>query len=404
MDYNQNEQTEALSGASDSTEKAEVSQVASDGAADNTVSESGYGADAEAAANAGQQASDTAGQSFVSDKTRAYKTDCLKLGFFLTVILLLRIIAQGLSPAAGRLIYSVTSDIDAVYALSLLYSALFLQILPSFIGAAMLKYSLKNMAGGFHVPKNSKKAFADFPAVYGAGMTINLITMGVILLITGGGDINDSVNSLGLAPPSILSSFTLFVMLVVIAPLFEEFIFRGAVMNLLKPYGSGIAVFVSAFCFGIFHGNFQQFFYAFALGILLGYISYATDSMFCNTMLHAMFNSISGVIMIFASTEAVQKKSMDQNAVLNDGEQLILTFYAIFMIIVLLTAIIGFIAMIKKLTKIKRYKLPKVWGEASNGRKTAILIFTLPVLLSILLMIDVMGTNYISGFITNLVS
>lgn len=403
MDYNQNEQTEALSGASDSTEKAEVSQAAFDGAADNTVSESGYGADAEAA-NAGQQSSDTAGAAFVSDKTRAYKTDCLKLGFFLTVILLLRIIAQGLSPAAGRLIYSVTSDIDAVYALSLLYSALFLQILPSFIGAAMLKYSLKNMAGGFHVPKNSKKAFADFPAVYGAGMTVNLITMGVILLITGGGDINDSVNSLGLAPPSILSSFTLFVMLVVIAPLFEEFIFRGAVMNLLKPYGSGIAVFVSAFCFGIFHGNFQQFFYAFALGILLGYISYATDSMFCNTMLHAMFNSISGIIMIFASTEAVRKKSMDQNAVLNDGEQLILSFYAIFMIIVLLTAIIGFIAMIKKLTKIKRYKLPKVWGEASNGRKTAILIFTLPVLLSILLMIDVMGANYISGFITNLVS
>lgn len=399
MDYNQNEQTEALSGASDSTEKAEVSH-----AADNTVSESGYGADGEVSANDEPRASDTAGAACVSDKTMAYKTDCLKLGFFLTVILLLRIIAQGLSPAAGRLIYSVTSDIDAVYALSLLYSALFLQILPSFIGAAMLKYSLKNMAGGFHVPKNSKKAFADFPAVYGAGMTINLITMGVILLITGGGDINDSVNSLGLAPPSILSSLTLFVMLVVIAPLFEEFIFRGAVMNLLKPYGSGIAVFVSAFCFGIFHGNFQQFFYAFALGILLGYISYATDSMFCNTVLHAMFNSISGVIMIFASTEAVRKKSMDQNAVLNDGEQLILTFYAIFMIIVLLTAIIGFIAMIKKLTKIKRYKLPKVWGEASNGRKTAILIFTLPVLLSILLMIDVMGTNYISGFITNLVS
>lgn len=79
-------------------------------------------------------------------------------------------------------------------------------------------------------------------------------------------------------------------------------------MNLLKPYGSGVAVFVSAFCFGIFHGNFQQFFYAFILGILLGYISYATNSMFCNTALHAMFNAISGIIMIFVSTEPVQKR------------------------------------------------------------------------------------------------
>ncbi|MBD5115194.1 MAG: CPBP family intramembrane metalloprotease [Ruminococcaceae bacterium] len=385
MDFNQNENTEALS-------QSNVTESTSE----NISQKSLYIADS------GSEA-DTRSLPQAPDMMRSYKTDCYKLGFYLTSLLLLRIVAQGFSPIASRVIYSLTSNLDVIYALNLLYSALFLQIIPSFLGALMLKYSLKNVAGGFHVPKNSKKAFANFPAIYGAGMTINLITMGIILLVTGGGDINDSINSLGLAPPSIVSSVTLFIMLVVIAPLFEEFVFRGAVMNLLKPYGSGIAVFVSAFCFGIFHGNFQQFFYAFALGILLGYISYATDSMFCNTMLHAMFNSISGIIMIFASTDAVRKKSMDPNAVLTDGEQLILSFYAIFMIIVLLTALIGFIAMIKKLTKIKRYKLPKMWGEVGNGRKMAILIFTLPVLLFILLMTDVMGENYIADLIAKAV-
>lgn len=330
-----------------------------------------------------------------------YKGDCLRLGFYLIALLLLRITAQGLSPAAGSIIGSLTSNVDAVYALSLLYSALFLQIIPSLLGAVMLRYSLKNMVGGFHVPKNAKKAFSHFPAIYGAGMTINLLTMGIAWLITGGNSGN-ALNGPDLMPPTVASSATVFIMLVVIAPVFEEFIFRGVVMNLLKPYGSGIAVFVSAFCFGIFHGNFSQFFYAFALGILLGYISYATDSMFCNTVLHAMFNAISGIIMFFMSTEAVQKKMNSESAVLTDGEQLVVTFYAIFMIIVLITAVIGFVSLIRKLLKIRKYRLPKVWDEVGNGKKMAVMILTLPVMLAVLLMVDVMGENYISEFISGL--
>ncbi len=353
---------------------------------------------------AGKETDSAGNRDSAPDMMKSYKSACLKFGFFLTVTLLMRIVAQGLAPAAVRLINSVTSSVDVKYALSLLYSALFLQVIPSFIAAAMLKYSLKNLAGGFHPPKNSKKAFANFPAVYGAGMTVNLITMALIQLVTHNGNINDSVNSLMLSPPSMTSAAVLFVMLVIVAPIFEEFIFRGAVMNLLKPYGSGIAVFVSAFCFAVFHGNFQQFFYAFALGILLGYISYATDSMFCNTVLHAMFNAVSGIIMIFATTEAVGKKTTDPSAVLSDGEQLVLSFYAIFMIAVIVTALIGFIAIIRKLIKIKKYRLPKVWSEIGNGKKLLILIFTVTVLLSIILMTDVMGEGYISDAISDRIS
>lgn len=353
---------------------------------------------------AGKETDSAGNRDSAPDMMKSYKSACLKFGFFLTVTLLMRIVAQGLAPAAVRLINSVTSSVDVKYALSLLYSALFLQVIPSFIAAAMLKYSLKNLAGGFNPPKNSKKAFANFPAVYGAGMTVNLITMALIQLVTHNGNINDSVNSLMLSPPSMTSAAVLFVMLVIVAPIFEEFIFRGAVMNLLKPYGSGIAVFVSAFCFAVFHGNFQQFFYAFALGILLGYISYATDSMFCNTVLHAMFNAVSGIIMIFATTEAVGKKTTDPSAVLSDGEQLVLSFYAIFMIAVIVTALIGFIAIIRKLIKIKKYRLPKVWSEIGNGKKLLILIFTVTVLLSIILMTDVMGEGYISDAISDRIS
>ena len=322
------------------------------------------------------------------DLMPSYKKDCLRLGFYLTLTLVIREVASGLSPLLVPLFESMSST--AAFAFSLVYSALCVQIIPSVLAVVMLRYSPKNLCGGFHAPKQSKKALANFPAMYGLGMTVNLITLFVMTLISRTTDIGDSMNSTGIEPPNFASSLVLFILLAVIAPVFEEFIFRGAVMELLKPYGSGLAVFVSAFCFGIFHGNFQQFFYAFALGICLGYIAYATGSLFCSTLLHAMFNSVSGVIMIFLSTEAVQIKSLDPEAELTDSQQLVVTFYAIFMIIVLLTALIGFIAMIGKLRKIKKYRLPKVWGEVGNGKKLGIMLMSISVIAAVLMMIDVM--------------
>lgn len=330
----------------------------------------------------------------------SYKKDCMRLGLFLTLTLLIREVAAGMGSLLVPLIEGASADV--AFAFSLLYSALFAQIIPSLLAVIMLRYSPKNLCGGFHAPKQSKRAFANFPALYGLGMTVNLLTMAVMLLVNSSSDIGDSINSTGITPPDFASSWLLFFLLTVIAPVFEEFIFRGAVMELLKPYGSGLAVFVSAFCFGIYHGNFQQFFYAFALGICLGYIAYATGSLFCSTVLHAMFNAVSGMILIFLSTDAVQAKVLDPAAELPDGQQLVVTLYAIFMIIVLLTALIGFIAMIGKLRRIKKYRLPKMWGQVSNVRKLTVMLRTVSVIIAVLLMMDVMVPQFLTHAVEQL--
>lgn len=332
----------------------------------------------------------------------SYKKDCMRLGFFLTLTLLIREVAAGMGPLLVPLVEGASADV--AFAFSLGYSALFAQIIPSLIAVIMLRYSPKNLCGGFHAPKQSKRAFANFPALYGLGMTVNLLTMAIMLLINSNSDIGDSINSTGITPPDFASSWLLFVLLAVIAPVFEEFIFRGAVMELLKPYGSGLAVFVSAFCFGIYHGNFQQFFYAFALGICLGYIAYATGSLFCSTVLHAMFNAVSGLILIFLSTDAVQSKVLDPYAELPDEQQLVVTFYAIFMIIVLLTALIGFIAMIGKIRHIKKYRLPKIWGQVSNARKLTVMLRTVSVIIAVLLMMDLMVPQFLTQAVERLVA
>ena len=57
------------------------------------------------------------------------------------------------------------------------------------------------------------------------------------------------------------------------APIMEEIVFRGFVLRQLEPYGKGFAIVMSAFAFGIFHGNIVQIPYAFLVGLVMGYVT-----------------------------------------------------------------------------------------------------------------------------------
>ena len=79
----------------------------------------------------------------------------------------------------------------------------------------------------------------------------------------------------------------------VIAPLAEETMFRKLLLDRLRPYGDKFAIFTSALCFGIFHGNLNQFFYAFVIGLVFGYVAARTGQIWQTVLLHAMINVIS---------------------------------------------------------------------------------------------------------------
>ena len=64
----------------------------------------------------------------------------------------------------------------------------------------------------------------------------------------------------------------IFIAVVIIAPITEEFLFRKLILTRVTKYGTTFAVLFSGMVFGAFHGNFYQFFYASAIGILLSYI------------------------------------------------------------------------------------------------------------------------------------
>ena len=91
----------------------------------------------------------------------------------------------------------------------------------------------------------------------------------------------------------ILSNSVLWVNIIVagiIGPIFEELLFRKLLIDNLAKYGEGLAITVSGFAFGLFHGNFTQFFYATMIGLLFGYIYVRTGRLRYTIILHMMIN------------------------------------------------------------------------------------------------------------------
>ena len=52
----------------------------------------------------------------------------------------------------------------------------------------------------------------------------------------------------------------------------------------------------SALMFGLFHGNLAQFFYAWFLGIVFGYVYYKTGNVIYTMLMHMTINFVGGVV------------------------------------------------------------------------------------------------------------
>lgn len=84
--------------------------------------------------------------------------------------------------------------------------------------------------------------------------------------------------------------------MVILAPVIEEYIFRKQLIDRMHIYGEKLAVVTSALMFGLFHGNLSQFFYAFALGLVFGYVYLKTGKLRYSIGLHMLINLLGSVV------------------------------------------------------------------------------------------------------------
>ena len=85
-------------------------------------------------------------------------------------------------------------------------------------------------------------------------------------------------------------TFSMFLYASVLAPVWEELLFRGFLLRALRPYGKRFAILGSALLFGLFHGNLLQAPYAILMGLLFGYVT-VEYSIGWSILLH-MFNNL----------------------------------------------------------------------------------------------------------------
>lgn len=82
-----------------------------------------------------------------------------------------------------------------------------------------------------------------------------------------------------------------FILLVIVASLTEELLFRGVILRgFLTHYKKLTAITVSAILFSLFHINIYQFFSAFILGLILGWVYAETRSLYLCFFIHSFHN------------------------------------------------------------------------------------------------------------------
>ena len=130
------------------------------------------------------------------------------------------------------------------------------------------------------------------------------------------------------------------------------------IMVLCAQYGEGVAVLFSGLMFGLFHGNLNQFVYAFVLGLCFGFIYVKTGNIRYTIGLHMLVNflgSVLGVAILKWLGDDFLSIASDPAGMMSymTGNFGKLIVYFIYIFLLLGVAIAGIILFIVNLKKIR---------------------------------------------------
>lgn len=145
--------------------------------------------------------------------------------------------------------------------------------------------------------------FACFGVVMAINLVFNFISNAVSSLL-GIEASNPFATAISLS-----DTWVMFVVVVIIAPVMEELIFRRILYKKLIMFGDKTYIIVSALLFALFHSNIYQLFYAFVLGLVFAYLTSYSGTTVYSTILHFFVNLLgSGVGLIvgtYGSEDAI---------------------------------------------------------------------------------------------------
>ena len=121
------------------------------------------------------------------------------------------------------------------------------------------------------------------------------------------------------------------VVMVILAPIFEEYIFRKQLIDRTLVYGEKTAVILSGLLFGLFHTNLFQFFYAFFVGVVFAYVYVRSGKLRYSVILHMIINFFGSVVAPFIISqidmEALEKMAQYDTEQITD--EMLQTMYSV---------------------------------------------------------------------------
>lgn len=141
-----------------------------------------------------------------------------------------------------------------------------------------------------------------YAIVYVSNIVGNILT--ALIGVLKGGIVENQI----LSVTESVNIWMILVYMVICAPIMEEYVFRKLIVDRTVRYGQGIAVVISGLMFGLFHGNLNQFMYAFVLGMFLAFLYVKTGNIKITIVLHMLINFVGGVV------SSVLMRALDLNA------------------------------------------------------------------------------------------
>ncbi len=197
--------------------------------------------------------------------------------------------------ASTEELISITTNISPMFMITL-NAICFLIANPVayLIGNAMTKnYYKAKIFGGIKLP--AADCVIAVLAVLGL-QGFSLLVQYAIMSVTQMSGINEATAEMFAFSDDMVQNIVMIIYFVFIAAITEELLCRGLVLKLLSPVNKTFAVIASALLFGVMHGNFNQMFNGFILGLVIGYAAVKSKSIWLPIICHMVANTNAMVI------------------------------------------------------------------------------------------------------------
>lgn len=175
-----------------------------------------------------------------------------------------------------------------------------------------------------------------------------------------------------------LGYLTNFLAFAILAPIFEEMLFRATLFRNAERFGGWYAVIMIGIFFGLWHGNYAQTIYTAMLGICAAFLTAKTHSVLPAMIVHFIMNFIAAIQSIMISGISINSSDYMNPSYLMEhiGSFAVISIIGVVIMGLVITGVILFIIELAKHRE--TFRLENTVPQVSGGKK-ALVYLTAPV-------------------------